>query len=64
MTDTTTRQTAEPLQLLESGIAGYCDPLTGMCVLPAAVPESHGDPETTTGHEETAVVPEFRPIGD
>jgi len=53
MADTTTEQTAGPLQLLESGAAGYCDPVTGLCVLPAAVPELRGDPETTTpGHAE------------
>jgi hypothetical protein len=44
--ETTTRQTAGPLQLLESGTAGYCDPVSGLCSLPAAVPELHGDPET------------------
>lgn len=47
MADTTTQQTAGPLQLIESGAAGYCDPATGLCVLPAAVPELPGDPETT-----------------
>jgi len=46
MPDTTTPQTAGPLQLLESEAAGYCDPVTGLCVLPAALPELRGDPET------------------
>jgi hypothetical protein len=66
MTDTTTQQTAGPLQFLESGAAGYCDPVTGLCVLPAAVPELRGAPETTTlpDHEEKAVVPGLRPIAD
>jgi hypothetical protein len=65
MAETTASQTAGPLQLLESGAFGYCDPVTGLCVLPAAVPELRGDPETTTlpGHAENAV-PEFRPIAD
>jgi hypothetical protein len=28
-----------PLRLLGSATAGYCDPVTGLCVLPAADPE-------------------------
>lgn len=65
MAETTTSRTAAPLQLLESGAVGYCDPVTGLCVLPAAVPELHGDPETTTlpDHAENVVL-EFRPIAD
>jgi hypothetical protein len=66
MADTTTRQTAGPLQLPESGAAGYCDPVTGLCVLPAAAPELRGDPEATAlpGHAEKVVAPGLRPIGD
>ena len=65
MADTTTSQKAGPLQLLESGAAGYCDPVTGLCVLPAADPESRGDPETTTlpDHADNAE-PESGPIAD
>jgi hypothetical protein len=66
MAETTASQTAGPLQLLESGAVGYCDPVTGLCVLPAAVPELHGDLETTTlpDHAKKVVVLEFRPIAD
>lgn len=66
MAETTPSQTAGPLQLLESGPAGYCDPVTGLCVLPAAVPELRGDPEAMTlpGHAEKVVAPDLRPIGD
>jgi hypothetical protein len=65
MAETTTSQTAGPLQFLESGAVGYCDPVTGLCVLPAAEPELRGDPETTAlpDHAENAV-PESRPIAD
>jgi hypothetical protein len=66
MAEPTTPQTAGPLQLLESRAAGYCDPVTGLCVLPAALPELRGDPETTTlpGHTEKVVVPGLRPVAD
>jgi hypothetical protein len=66
MAETTASQPAGPLRLLESGAAGYCDPVTGLCVLPAAVPELRGDPETTTlpDHAEKAAVLEFRSIAD
>jgi hypothetical protein len=66
MADTTTQQTAGPLQLLESGAAGYCDPVTGLCVLPAALPEVRADPDTTTlpGHAEKVVVPGLHPVAD
>lgn len=66
MAETTPGQTSGPLQLLESGAAGYCDPVTGLCVLPAAVPELRGDPEATTlpCHAEKGLAPDLRPIGD
>jgi hypothetical protein len=66
MPEPETQQTAGPLQLLESGAAGYCDPATGMCTLPAAHPELNGDPETTPlpGHTEKVVVPGLRPVAD
>jgi hypothetical protein len=65
MAEATTSQTAGPLRLIESGAAGYCDPVTGLCVLPAADPEPRGDPDTTPlpDHEEN-VVPGFSPIAD
>lgn len=65
MAEATTSQTAGPLRLIESGAAGYCDPVTGLCVLPAADPEPRGAPDTTPlpDHEEN-VVPGFRPIAD
>ena len=47
MAEATTSQTAGPLRLIESGAVGYCDPVTGLCVLPAADPEPRGDPDTT-----------------
>jgi hypothetical protein len=66
MTEPTTQQTAGPLRLFKSGAAGYCDPVTGLCMLPTALPELRGDPETTTlpGHEEKAVLPGLRPVAD
>jgi len=49
MAEPTTKQTAGPLQLLESGAAGYCDPVTGLCMLPASqLPELRNAPDTTT----------------
>jgi hypothetical protein len=65
MAETTTSQMAGPLQLLESGSAGYCDPVTGQCVLPAGDPELRGDPETTTLPDPAENAgPESRPIAD
>ena len=66
MAEPTTQQTAGPLQLLESGAAGYGDPVTGLCVLPAALPELRGDPENTTlpGHAEKAAAPGLSPGAD
>jgi hypothetical protein len=66
MAEPTAQRTAGPLQFLESGAAGYCDPVTGLCALPAALPELRGDPETTTlpGHAEKVVVPGLRPVAD
>lgn len=51
MADTTTSQTAAPLQFLDSGAAGYCDPDTGLCVLPAAGPELRGERPSPTKEE-------------
>lgn len=66
MAEATPSQTAGPLQLLESGAAGYCDPVTGLCVLPESVPELRGNPEATPlpDHAEKVVAPGLRPIGD
>jgi len=65
MAETPTSQTAGPLQLLESGAIGYCDPVTGLCVLPAADPELRADPETTILPDQAEnVEPGFRPIAD
>ncbi|HEY1818717.1 MAG TPA: hypothetical protein VGG83_02220 [Trebonia sp.] len=57
MADTTTSQTAGPLQFPESGAAGYCDPVTGLCGVPAADPELRGAPEATAlpDHAENAM---------
>jgi len=59
MAEPTAQPTAGPLQFLESGAAGYCDPATGACVLPAALPELRADPEATAlpGPAENVVVP-------
>ena len=66
MAETTASRPAGPRQLLESGAVGYCDPVTGLCVLPAAAPELRGDPETTPlpDHAEKAAVLELRSIAD
>lgn len=47
MADTprTTAPSTEPLRIVESEVAGYCDPATGMCVWPGAptiAPTSNG----------------------
>jgi hypothetical protein len=34
---------ATPLQLLGDDAAGYCDPVSGTCALPAAVPSESQD---------------------
>ncbi|HJP77019.1 MAG TPA: hypothetical protein VJ914_22305 [Pseudonocardiaceae bacterium] len=66
MADTMPSRPARPLQFLEPGAAGYCDPVTGLWVLRAAVPELRGDPEARTfpGPAEKVDTPGPRPIGD
>jgi hypothetical protein len=45
-----TPPTTEPLVLIAGETAGYCDPVTGVCVVPAATtPSEPGEVHSSTG---------------
>jgi len=59
-----TQPTTAPLQFVERDSPGYCDPATGVCVWPGAVPTESTSEILSVGNPINFVVPASGTAGD